>query len=434
MGLSILPVGGYGEVGKNCTAIMVDDEIYLLDLGLHLENYVRVSEDDDLNYRLSKKLLIREGAAPDISLIDKSKVKAILISHAHLDHVGAVPFLANSFHCDLYGTPFTMELARKLVQDKKTELLGHLNSVEYGKIIKLSDKVSIEFVEVTHSTPHSAAIVLHTPYGVIVYLNDFKLDDKPTLGNITNLKRLIEVKPKILIINTLYGDVDSHTPGEEFAKKLLEDALLSRDLTGRNVLVTTFASQIAHIHTLVSIAQKMNRKVMIIGRSMAKYLEAAHEVGLSDVIDKHEVVRYSSKARKALRGVGNFKEYLFIVTGGLAEPKAVLTRIVGEELIPLKRGDLIVFSNKVIPTPTIISAREKLEHKLIGLGYEVLRDLHVSGHGAARDHKTILEALKPEIILPLHGDDEAREAFEKLAHELGFKDVRLLVNSERLDI
>ncbi|MBN1275394.1 MBL fold metallo-hydrolase [Candidatus Woesearchaeota archaeon] len=436
MGLSLIPVGGYGEVGRNCTAIEVDGELFVLDLGLHLDNYVRLSDDDDVVHRFSKKLLIEEQAVPDIDVLDKDRVKAVLISHAHLDHVGAVPYLANAFPCDVHGTPFTMAVAQRLVQDKRAELRNKLVAHEYREIFPLSERVKAEFVEVTHSTPHTAAIALHTPYGVVLYLNDFKLDESPALGNRTDLDRLRSLRPEVLIIDTLYADLDEHTPSERRAKLLLENALLSRDLTGRNVLVTTFSSHVARLCEIAAIGRRMGRKVMFVGRSMAKYLEAAKEVGVSSLIDEHEVVRYGSKVRKALSKVSCFQDYLFVVTGGMGEPKAVLSRIVDEGLVPFRRNDVVVFSNRVIPTPAIVESRERLERQLADRGYELLRDLHVSGHGAGRDHQAVLDAVKPAYVVPVHGEDSQREAFRRRALRSGVLDARVLVlrNGERRDL
>lgn len=437
MGLSIIPLGGYGEVGRNCTAVKVDDDVFLLDLGLHLDNYVRLSDEDDVKAIFSKRKLIAEEAVPNINLLGvlKHQVKAICISHAHLDHVGAVPYLANSFDCDVYGTPFTMEVAKRLAEDKRSELRGNLISCDYKKIVPLTDDVSVEFVEVTHSTPQTAIIVLHTPYGKVVYCNDFKLDNHPVIGHVTDMKRLSELKPKLLIIDTLYADLDDHTPGEDFAEHLLESALLSRDLSRRNIIVTTFSSHISRLKSLASIASRMNRKIVFVGRSMAKYLEAAHEVGISDLIVTNESIRYGSKVRTALSKISHYKEYMFVVTGGMAEPRAVLSRIVDNDLIPFHKGDLIIFSNRVIPTPGIIEARRDLERDLIAKGYEVLRDLHVSGHGAGHDHTIILDTLKPEIVVPVHGEKKQRAAFVDIALASGMKKENILVlkNGERVD-
>lgn len=436
MGVSLIPIGGYGEVGRNCTAIDVDGDIFLFDLGLHVDNYVRLCDDDDVNYRLSKRLLTKEDAVPDLSVIDTKRVKAVLISHAHLDHVGAIPWLGSSFpKASIHATPFTVEVARGLIIDKRKDVSNELVSHAYNQRFRLTDTVDAEFVEVTHSTPQSAAIVLHTLYGSFLYINDFKLDPKPFLGNITDFARLEDIKPKALIIDTLYADVDEHTLGEEHAKDLLESALLSRDLSGKNVLVTTFSSQVSRLKTIADIAKKMGRKVMFIGRSIAKYLEAAQTVGITDIIDDNESIRFGSTLIKQLGKLDSYSDYVFVVTGGMAESKAVLSRIVDQGLIPFKRGDLVVFSNRVIPTPSIIEARERLEHKLRARGFEVLKDLHVSGHGAGKDHRLLLDRIKPEFLVPVHGESHQREAFRKLALAVGYDDDHILIlkNAQRFD-
>lgn len=427
-GLKVLAVGGHGEIGRNCTALQVDDEIVLFDLGLHLDNYVRVTQDEDLSQSISKRLLIKEEAIPDISVLDKKSVKAVLISHAHLDHVGAVPFLGNSFSADIHGTPFTVEVARRLLADKRTELRNDLVAHGFRERFSVSDSISVEFIEVTHSTPQSAAIVVYTPYGNVVYLNDFKLDDNPLIGSLTDIDSLKAVNPRLLIIDTLYGDVDAHTESESFARQLLMDALVNRDLKNRNVLVTTFSSHVARLETLRLVAQKMGRVPVFIGRSMAKYLDAARAAGISNIISEEKVIAFGSKLRKELsKLINDSKDYLFVVTGGQAEPKAVLSRIIDDSLIPLGRGDLVVFSNKVIPTPSIIEARERLEKRLMLRGFEVLRDLHVSGHGSGKDHELILKELKPEFVVPVHGSDSARKAFLDRALNLGWSSDKVLL-------
>ncbi len=429
MGLSIIPIGGYGEVGKNCTAVKVDDDIFLLDLGIHLENYIRLSEEDDLKKGLSKELLLKENAVPDISIIDAKKVKGIIISHAHLDHVGAVPYLANNFDCDVHVTPFTAAFLEQHISDKRKELHGDIIRHDFKKRFRLTDKVEAELVEVTHSTPQSAIIILYTPYGNVVYINDFKLDPTPMIGSVTDLEYVAKSRPKALILDTLYADVDKHVPSERFAHELLERALISRDLKGRNIIVTTFASQIARISGIIRLAEKMNRKVMIVGRSMAKYLQAAKESGVSDIIDKQEVIRYGSKVKRVLSKVDDHRDYIFVVTGGMGEPNAVLTRMLDEELVPIKRKDLVVFSNRLIPTPTIIKARDHLERKIQGYGLELLKDLHVSGHGAGKDMEEVLRVLKPEVVIPVHSEDDTRQTFKRIAGNIP---VKILHNGEEL--
>ena len=427
MSLEIIPLGGYDEVGRNCTAVKVDDELFIFDLGLHLDHYVRLTDTDDFQPRLSKKLLTREQAIPDLAPIDIKNVKGILISHAHLDHVGAVPFLANSFDCDVHGTPFTMAVAKKLAEDKKVELRNGLVAHEYREIFPLSKTVSAEFIEVTHSTPHTAAIALHTPYGVVLYVNDFKLDKTPVLGNATDIARLEELDVKALILDTLYADVDAHCESEQEAERLLEETLLDSSFEDKAIVVSTFSSQIARLKELASIAKKMHRKVFFVGRSMAKYLEAAHDVGITDLIEKEEVVRYSSKARRALSKISYPADYLFVVTGGMGERRAVLSRILDERYLPLREGDVIVLSNRTIPTPTIIADRKVLEEKIREKRFVLVKDRHVSGHGAGKDMEDVIDLVRPEFVIPLHGEEKQREAFRKIAEHKGFAPDRILV-------
>ncbi len=429
MSLKIIPIGGYGEVGRNSTAIKVDDEIIILDLGLHLENYIKLTEDDDIKKNLSKRLLIKEKAIPDTRIIKAEEVKAIIISHAHLDHVGAVPYLANDFKCNIHTTKFTGEFLKQHLIDRGKEIKQEIKEHKFKKKFKISKKISAELVEVTHSTPQSAIIIIYTPYGNIAYINDFKLDEKPIIGKKTDLKYVAKKKIKALIIDTLYADKDEKTPSEQEAYEMLKKALITRDLKRRNIIITTFSSQIARIIEITKLAKKMKRKVMIVGRSMAKYLQAAKQAGITNIIEKKEVVKYGSKVKKKLMRIKEHEEYIFIVTGGMGEPNAVLSRMFDEELIPLKRNDIIVFSNRVIPTPTIIKAREKLERKISSYGIEILKDLHVSGHGAGKDIQEVIEKIKPEIIIPVHAEDETRKAFKKITKG---KKVKILYNGEEL--
>lgn len=436
MGLSIIAVGGYGEVGRNCTAVKVDDEVFLLDLGLHLDNYVRLQGRDSIPKKFSKGLLLRENAIPDVRLLSevKDQVKGVLISHAHLDHVGAVPYLANDFNCDIHGTAFTIAVAKKLVEEKNPSCKNKLVEHEYRNIFPLTDNVRAEFIEVTHSTPQTAAIALHTPYGVVVYLNDFKLDTAPVMGNKTDLERLRALKPKVLILDTLYADVDDYTASETDAQHMLQETLLDPALEGKRILVSTFSSQIARLQELTDIADRMNRKIVFVGRSMGKYLEAAADAKVSDLIEKREVVRYSSKARKVLSKMHDPDRYLFVVTGGMGEPNAVLSRIIDEGYLPMRMGDVIVFSNRVIPTPSIVEDRARLEEKLKGKGFLLIKDRHVSGHGAGKDHQTILDTLRPEYVMPVHGEDKQRDAFKERALRSGVlpEKVVLLFDGETL--
>ena len=192
--LEIKTIGGYGEFGRNCTAIKVDDEVILIDMGIHLENYINLTEDDEKNITIQE--LIWAKAVPDIDLLEdwKDKVIAIVPTHAHLDHVGAIPYLANEFDAPVYSTPFTNAVIKSIIRDKGYEVYNPLKVVQLNEKVKISGDIEIEFINITHSTPDSSMVVIHTKYGSIVYANDFKLDKTPTLGEESNLKRLKEIK------------------------------------------------------------------------------------------------------------------------------------------------------------------------------------------------------------------------------------------------
>src|SRR3989338_174772 len=185
--IEIMPIGGYREVGRNCTAVKVDDEVIVLDMGLHMQNYVHYTQDEDA-VDLSPQTLTRIEAVPDLSQMKDwiPKVKAIVISHAHLDHVGAAPFLAKAFNCPIHGTPYTIEVLKVLLEDKEIRLPNKLISHDVNSTFRVSDNIKIEMISITHSVVHTAMIVIHTKYGKIVYANDFKLDNMPTLGSKSN--------------------------------------------------------------------------------------------------------------------------------------------------------------------------------------------------------------------------------------------------------
>ena len=200
--VEICTVGGYNEVGKNSTAVKIGDEAYILDLGIHLENYIKYTQDEDLIV-VNPKELMKLGAVPDVSAIDdwKQKIKMILPTHAHLDHIGAIPYLSNNFRAPIMCTPFTSEVLNGIITEDKIRLNNKIKSMSANSSFSPSSNVKIEFIHVTHSTPHTVMIALHTKEGIIIYANDFKFDLFPTLGKQPNFKRLEELgKQKVLAL------------------------------------------------------------------------------------------------------------------------------------------------------------------------------------------------------------------------------------------
>ncbi len=433
--IEIMTVGGYAEVGRNCTAVKVDDEVVILDLGLKMEEYVAYTEDEDF-VNISGKKLIEHGAAPDISVLEgwKKNVKAIILGHAHLDHIGAVPYLANRFKAPIFSTPFTIAVLKSIIDDQKVMIKNLLVAKPVDSKFKVSKKISVEFINMTHSTPEAVSILLKTPYGNVLYANDFKMDYSPTIGKPINAEKLSQTKPEALIIDVLYADHDSKTPSENVARSMLFDLFNSSDFSGRVIFATTFSSHIARLKTIVEVAKKSNRKIVFLGRSLYKYITAAKEVGIGKVFENIQIVKYGSKIRNFLAGIPNPEKYVFVVTGHQGEPKATLSKIVG--YFNFKPEDVVVFSCTTIPTPITIKNRAELEKKLKEKNLRIYKDIHVSGHGQKEDIRDFLKIVKPKRIITSHGEQRQMNSLKDLARELGYSDENILLakNGESIKI
>jgi len=432
-----MAVGGFSEIGRNCCAIKVDDEVVILDLGLHMEKYIEYTDEREDNFDLSADTLIKLGAVPDINALGdwQKKVVAICISHAHLDHVGAIPYLGNEFDCPIYGTPFTMKVLNSMIKDDRVDLRNDLVEKKLGSKFKVSNNIEIEFVNVTHSTPETAIIVIHTKYGAVAYANDFKLDEHPTLGNKTNIKRLQEIDIKALIVDCLYANNPKKTPSEMIAKQMLKEILLANDLEGKNIFVTTFSSQIARLKAITEIGKKMGRKVVFLGRSLAKYAFAAEDANITKFKDA-KIVKYSNKVRRFLENLKNPENHLFVVTGHQGEPRAVLSKIVNQTYFTFKTGDIVIFSCQIIPVQPNYDNRADLENALKNKNVKIYTDIHVSGHASGEDHRGFFKLIKPENIIPAHGDIPRMQAMKKIAMEEGYKEdkIHFLQNTEKVVI
>ena len=441
--LEICTIGGYNEVGKNSTAIKIDNEVYILDLGIHLENYIKYTQDEDI-VDINPKELMQAGAVPDISAISdwKDKVKMILPTHAHLDHLGAIPYLANNFKVPVMCTPFTSEVLKGIITEDKIKLNSKVRSMSANSSFQASSNVKIEFVHMTHSTPHTVMIALHTKEGIILYANDFKFDLFPTLGKKPNLKRLEELgKQKVLalICDSTYAADARKMPSESIAKEMLREVMLGIDSKNKHVVVTTFSSHIARLSSIVEFGQKMNRKVVFMGRSMAKYVRAAESTGIAKFTNKVEVLKYSGQIKRKLRKIAKDRgKYLMVVTGHQGEPKSTLAKMMNGELkFKFFPEDHIIFSCRTIPTPTNIANREKLEANLRSFNVRIFKDIHQSGHAAREDLRDLINLVKPQHIIPAHGEPRMLNALADLAQEMGYKkgnNVHVMGNGERIKL
>lgn len=441
--IEICSVGGYNEVGKNCTAIKIDDEVVICDLGLHLESYTNYTGDEDV-VKINPKELIRVGAVPDITKIKdwQKKVVAIVPTHAHLDHIGAIPFIGNYFNAPIICTPFSAAVLRAILGDEKIGLRNKIIELKAGSSFRVSKNIVIEFLNSTHSTPQTVMAVIHTKYGKIIYANDFKLDLFPTLGEKPDFKRLKQLGRKgvlALIVDSTYAPAAIKMPSESVAREMLKDVLLGTDAKGKAIIVTTFSSHIARLKSIVELGRKLNRKVMFLGRSLSKYTSAAESVGLVKFSKQVEIIKYSSKIKRALNKVNREgrEKYLLVVTGHQGEPKSTLRKIArGEFNFKLGKEDHVIFSCKVIPGPTNIRNRNELEEQLREFGVRMFLDIHVSGHAGREDIRDLIKMTNPKHIIPAHGELKMTSALQDLAFDMGYKNmnVHLMQDLDRIKI
>ncbi|RMF55490.1 RNase J family beta-CASP ribonuclease [Candidatus Woesearchaeota archaeon] len=440
MRIEICSVGGYNESGRNCTAVKVADEVIVFDLGLNLEPYIKYTEDEDV-VKVGVAKLTEVDAVPTLKHIEDwtKKVKAIVIGHAHLDHVGAVPFLSNKFDAPIVCTPYTAEVLSAIVKDDKIRLKNPVKRLNPNSRFPVSDNLEIEFINVTHSVPQTVMIALHTPKGVILYANDFKFDISPILDKKPNYERLRELGKKgvlCLIIDSLYSSNPQKTPSETVARELLKEVMLGVDSLGKAVIITTFSSHIARLKSIVEFGKRMNRKIVFLGRSLAKYVKAAENIGLVKFSKDVEIVKYGKQIKKMLQKIqkkGKHK-YLIVCTGHQGEPKAVLSKIATKKFpFKLDAEDHVIFSCKVIPTGTNEENRRKLEEQLKNrYKVRIFSDIHVSGHASREDQRDLINMTKPQHIIPSHGDYRLVSPLLELASEMGYSNVHLMKNGQRI--
>ncbi len=436
--IEICAIGGYDEIGKNMTAIKVDDEVIVIDMGLHLDNYIKYTEEEEEDIiEISADELAKAGAIPNDSVIKdwKDKVKAIVPTHAHLDHVGALTFLSNKYSAPILCTPFTAEVIKAISKDEKIKLKNDIKVLNVNSIYWISNKIKIEFINMTHSTPQTVMVAVHTPEGIVLYANDFKFDNHPTLGKKPNYKRLEELGKKgvkVLICDCTRAKRAIKTPSELVAKEMLRDVMLGVDSRNKAVIVTTFASHLARLKTIIEFGKKMNRKILFLGRSLAKYTKAGEKIGIINFSKDAEIVKFGKQIKKRIKKIGKSSraKYLFVVTGHQGEPKSTLSKMVRGE-IPFKfySEDHVIFSCTVIPSEINMQNRAELEKRLREYGVRIFRDIHSSGHASKEDLRDLLNLVVPEQIIPAHGEEDMKQALADLAIEKGYKKEKIhLVN------
>ncbi len=431
--VEIRAVSGYEKVGRNMTALRVGDKVIIFDMGIDLENYIKLVGEDDIS-KISVKQLRSAGAIPDDSFLEdwKDMVRAIVITHAHLDHIGAVPFLASKYNAPIIATPYTIEVLKKIIKENHFKVKNEFKVLSPNSHIVI-DGVRIEFINATHSTPQTVMISVKTPQGYIVYANDYKLDHYPVLGRKTNIKRLREMGDEgvlALIVDSTRAAESRKTPSETVARDMLRDVLLGVDHRGKLIVITTFSSHLARLKSIVHFSKLLNRKLVFLGRSLFKYCTAGDDINISKFSNEAKMIGYGNKIKRFLEKFPEHERgnYIFVMTGHQGEPNSVLSKIAyGKIKFHFNEGDAVIFSCRVIPTETNIENRKRLEEKLLSQNVRLFKDIHVSGHACKEDDRDLINALRPKFIIPSHGSKDMRSALKKLAVEMRYSENRIIM-------
>ncbi len=403
-------LGGVGEIGKNMTAIEYNDEIIVIDAGLTFP-------DDELP---GVDIVI-----PDFSYIiaNKDKVKAILLTHGHEDHIGSLPFLLQHINAPVYGSRLTLAIVEnKLKEHPKVKLKAV--AVRPRNVLKLGS-FTVEFIKVTHSIAGALALSITTPAGTIVHTGDFKIDYEPIDGQMTDLTRLGEIGRKgvnLLLCESTNVCRKGYSMSEKTVGRTLE-AIFDSHRDNR-IFVATFASNIYRLQQILDLAEKYKRKVAFTGRSMINISEVAMKLGelnynRENIIDIEKVNKMDDK------------EVLIVTTGSQGEPMSALTRMAAGEFknIKLKDNDLIIFSASPIPgneknVYKVVNALYKLGADVI---YDELADVHTSGHACQEELKLMHSLVKPKFFIPVHGEYRHMKVHKELAMALGMESRNIVI-------
>ncbi len=445
MSVEFYSVGGFEEVGRNMSAVKVDDEIVVLDMGWDLSKMLLLPRNKDWRNITTQELIERDVFPNDEQLLkQKSKVLAIIASHAHLDHISAIPRMAPPYTCPIIGTPFTIEVIKTQLDTAIGPFSNKFIKLNAGSTYPLSDNITLEFVNITHSTLQCAIPVLHTPYGTVIYANDWKFDNTPIIGQKTDTKRIRKLGSSgdvlALISCCLNMEKQQKTYSESVVVDMLKDVLFNVDNTNNAIIATTFASNIGRLKTLIELSKKMGRTPILLGSSLYKYVKAAENCKLIKFTKDIDVIGSSLEVKKKLKEISDNgrEEYLIITTGHQGEEDSVLDKMSHKELpFALMPGDQIIFSSNVIPSPVNVSNRAELENRLRRFKVRIFKDVHVSGHASKEDHRDMIAMVNPKNYIPCHGEVEKLANAISLAYDFNMKlgkDAHILQNGQVLPL
>lgn len=400
--LRILPLGGLGEVGKNMMVLEYADDIVVIDAGLMFPG---------------EEIPGVDSVIPDISYLRErqQKLRGIIITHGHLDHIGALPYVLSQLDIPIYAGKFSQELILSELRQRGAKIKAKVNVVHAGSRITLGN-FTIEFFPVCHSIPGSMGLIIHTPLGVIVHSGDFKLDYTPIIGEPTDLNRLAHLGTKgvlLLLSDSTYIELPGYTPSEFVVSDALDHIMAGAE--GR-VIIATFSSLVSRLQQVIDIAAKHNRRVFITGRSMEDIVKIATKTGYLTV-PPDTLCHFDE-----LRGLPH-NRVVVLATGTQGEPTSALVRIANQEHKQIQ----IIPDDTVVISATLIPGNETLVNKTIdslfrqgaNVIYNKLTPVHVHGHGSQEELKLLLNLVKPRFFIPIHGEYRHLSLHARLAQSLG---------------
>ncbi len=411
--VKIIPLGGLLEIGKNITLYEYDGDMLLVDCGMAFPDEEMPGID----------IVI-----PDFSYVleNKDKIKGLVVTHGHEDHIGAIPYLLREFNVPIYATRLTVGLIEGKLKEHKLLESAKLNTVKPGEIVKLG-KFDVEFIHVNHSIPDAVAFAIKTGVGTVVHMGDFKIDTTPIDDFVIDFGRFAELGKKG-VLAMLSDSTNAERPGYTSSEKLVGGSFsnLFKKAEGRRIVVATFSSNIHRIQQIIDEAVRCNRKVAISGRSMLNVVNVASELGYLKV-PKNVLIE--------IEAVKNYppEQTVIITTGSQGEPLSALHRMAFSDhrQIAIMPGDMIIIS--ATPIPGNEKFVDKVVNELMKRGaevvYERMYDVHVSGHACQEELKLMMSIVKPKFFIPVHGEQKHLIKHKMLAEEMGIPSDNIIIGN-----
>ncbi len=410
-GIKVAFLGGMNEIGKNMTVYEYGDDMFIVDCGLAFPG---------------TELLGVDSVIPDFTYIAQNidKVRGLIVTHGHEDHIGGIPYLLKKFNIPIYSTRLTIGLIKGKLKEHGLLNKAKLHEINPSDIVKLG-KFSVEFIHVNHSIPDAVGLAITSPVGVIIHTGDFKIDTTPVDGDMINIPRFAEYGTKGVL--ALFQDsTNAERPGYTMSEKKVGESFLNLFTKAgkRRIVVATFASNIHRVQQIIDVAKHLRRKVAVVGRSLENLVQVGEELGYLNVPDN------------ILISIDNIKDYpddklVIITTGSQGEPMSALTKIANGEhrKVTASPNDYVIISATPIPgnEKMVSNVVNELMKRDIEVIYENMYEVHVSGHACQEELKLMMGVIKPKFFFPVHGEQKHLKKHAKLAEAMGISKKNIFI-------